>query len=195
VNGRKKCPKVPRWTPRPGPGTGVPRRGNPGKRRRQTSSPILYGTGEVDTRKPEHSHAPRATSTQRVRGALLLSHLAQSASRFCTAHTQFLPFNCPLPFALCPLPSATSLMLCTLPACALFPPPFTCRPPAADCWPLAYAPWALPVGLCLAPACRLLPLATCPLASGRCPLAFACWPPNAGLLSLLAGLCPLASAC
>ena len=126
------------------------------------------------TRKPEHSHAPRATSTQRVRGALLLSHLAQSVSRFCTAHTQFLPFNCPLPFALCPLPSAASLMLCTLPACTLCPPPFACWPLAAGCWPLAYAPWALPVGLCLPPAPRLLLIATCPLASGRCPLAFAC---------------------
>ena len=140
----------------------------------------------IHTRKPEHSHAPHATSTQRVRGALLLSHLAQSVSRFCTAHTQFLPFNCPLPFALCPLPSATSLMLCTLPACALFPPPFTCRPPAADCWPLAYAPWALPVGLCLPPACRLLPIATCPLASGRCP--------PASLSMLASRVCLLASA-
>ena len=47
MNSRKKCPRVPRRTPRPGPGTGMPRRGNPGKRRRQTSSLILYETGEV----------------------------------------------------------------------------------------------------------------------------------------------------
>ena len=33
--------------PRPGPGVGMPRRGNPGTRKRQTSSLILYETGEV----------------------------------------------------------------------------------------------------------------------------------------------------
>ena len=47
MNSREKCPGVPRRTPQPGPGTGMPRRGSSGKRRRQTSFPILYGTEEV----------------------------------------------------------------------------------------------------------------------------------------------------
>ena len=49
MNSRKKGRSVPRWTPRPGPGTGMPRCGSRGKRRRQTPSPILYETGEVVT--------------------------------------------------------------------------------------------------------------------------------------------------
>ena len=44
---QEKCPGVPQRTPQPGPGTGMPRCGSRGKRRRQTSSPILYGMGEV----------------------------------------------------------------------------------------------------------------------------------------------------
>ena len=47
MNSRKKCPEVPRRTSRPGAGMIMPRRGNPGMRRQQTSSIILYETGEV----------------------------------------------------------------------------------------------------------------------------------------------------
>ena len=47
MNSQKKSPGVPWWTPRPGPGIGMPCHGNPGKRRRQASSLILYETGEV----------------------------------------------------------------------------------------------------------------------------------------------------
>ena len=43
----KKGPRIPRWTPQPGPGTVVSRRGHTTQNNREMSSPILYDTGEV----------------------------------------------------------------------------------------------------------------------------------------------------
>ena len=45
--GSKKSPRVPRQTPRPGPGTVMPRRPSPGRTWRQRGSPVLYDTGGV----------------------------------------------------------------------------------------------------------------------------------------------------